>query len=116
MSLHLSHITVNALEPERLALFWAHLASWQINHEDSEPDEFYLVDDNGFTTLFIRVPDAKQTRNRLHFDMRPVDATAQEEVERAIELGASLVEDRRPEDRWIVLADPEGNEFCILTD
>ncbi|MRK02935.1 MULTISPECIES: VOC family protein [Aeromicrobium] len=112
MSLHLSHTTVNAVDPERLAAFWSALADWRV--QDSEPGEVYLIDDNGFTTLFIEVPDGKQVRNRVHLDLRPVGATQDEEVARAVELGASVLEDRRPGDRWVVLADPEGNEFCIL--
>ena len=68
--------------------------------------------------LFIEVPDVKQGKNRLHFDLRPTDRTRDEEVARLLELGADQRADRR-EIRgdgtgWVVLADPEGNEFCVL--
>jgi Glyoxalase-like domain len=67
--------------------------------------------------LFIAVPDGeKKLKNRLHFDLRPVDGTRDQEVERLLALGASQVGDfRRPDGRgWITLTDPEGNEFCVL--
>jgi predicted enzyme related to lactoylglutathione lyase len=62
------------------------------------------------------VPDAKQVKNRLHLDLRPADGTRDEELARLIAFGAGVVADRRNTDGtgWVVLADPEGNEFCIL--
>jgi predicted enzyme related to lactoylglutathione lyase len=66
--------------------------------------------------LFIEVPEGKQVKNRVHFDLRPTDRTRDEEIERVLGLGAIVVDDRRNRDGtgWMVLADPEGNEFCIL--
>jgi len=66
--------------------------------------------------LFIEVPDAKQAKNRIHFDLRPNDRSRDEELERLVELGATQIADLRKDDGggWVVLADPEGNEFCIL--
>ena len=66
--------------------------------------------------LFIDVPEGKQVKNRLHFDLRPTDATREEEVARLLGLGATEVADhRRPDGSgWVTLADPEGNEFCVL--
>jgi len=65
--------------------------------------------------LFIGVPDAKQVKNRLHLDLKPADRTREQELARLLELGAREVADRRPDGSgWVVLADPEGNEFCIL--
>jgi hypothetical protein len=68
--------------------------------------------------LFIEVPDDKQVKNRLHFDLRPTDGTREQEVERVLGLGATQVADLRRSDGggWVVLADPEGNEFCILRE
>jgi predicted enzyme related to lactoylglutathione lyase len=115
MALHLSHTTVDAHDPHAQAEFWSALASWNTRHpEDDSEDEAYLTDDNGFTTLFLRVPDSKTVKNRLHFDLRPVDATRDQEVDRAISLGATVVDDRRAREGWVTFADPEGNEFCIL--
>jgi catechol 2,3-dioxygenase-like lactoylglutathione lyase family enzyme len=66
--------------------------------------------------LFIEVPEGKQIKNRLHFDLRPTDATREEEVARRLGLGATEVADHRRSDGsgWMTLADPEGNEFCVL--
>ena len=73
------------------------------------PDESHQI-------LFIDVPDAKQVRNRVHLDLQAVDRRRDEEVERVLALGATIVDDLRKPDGsgWAVLADPEGNEFCIL--
>ncbi len=66
--------------------------------------------------LFIEVPDVKQVKNRVHFDLRPVDGSRDAELARLVGLGATTLADRRNPDGtgWVVLADPEGNEFCIL--
>jgi hypothetical protein len=68
--------------------------------------------------LFIEVPDTKAAKNRLHFDLRPRSASRDEELEWLISLGATVVGDHRgqygPGTGWVTLADPEGNEFCIL--
>jgi hypothetical protein len=68
--------------------------------------------------LFIEVPEAKEAKNRIHLDLRPRDLTQAEEVERLLGIGATEVWDLRgkygPGTGWVTLADPEGNEFCIL--
>jgi hypothetical protein len=68
--------------------------------------------------LFIEVPDAKRDKNRLHFDLRPEEGTQAEELARLRDLGATEVADLRAKygagTGWVVLADPKGNEFCIL--
>jgi hypothetical protein len=67
------------------------------------------------TILFIPVPEGKTVKNRLHPDLAPVDRTRDEEVERLVAIGAAVIADRRTADGagWVVLADPEGNEFCV---
>ena len=72
--------------------------------------------DGSHRVLFIQVPDTKQVKNRLHFDLRPAEGSRDEELARLLELGATTVADHRQPDGtgWVVLADPEGNEFCIL--
>jgi hypothetical protein len=64
--------------------------------------------------LFIRVPESKAVKNRLHVDVSPIDRTRAEEVRRLIELGARRVDIGQGERKWDVLADLEGNEFCVL--
>jgi len=65
--------------------------------------------------LFLRVPEGKTAKNRIHFDLWPTSTKRDEQVERAINLGAVVLDDWRRDDGtgWVVFADPEGNEFCI---
>jgi predicted enzyme related to lactoylglutathione lyase len=66
--------------------------------------------------LFIEVPEGKEIKNRIHFDLRPLDLSREDEIERVLALGAKVYADhRQPDGRgWMTLTDPEGNEFCIL--
>lgn len=117
VGLRLSHTTFDALDPYACAEFWRALLGWE-PHDGYEPgsEEVYLRSPEGYVLLFVRVPDAKQVKNRGHLDLRPDEGSTREtELERALALGATLVEDRREGHLgWVVLADPEGNEFCIL--
>ena len=70
-------------------------------------------DGSGSALLFIRVPDAKVIKNRLHLDLNPDDQEA--EVRRLLALGATRKDIGQGDAGWVVLADPEGNEFCVLT-
>ena len=72
--------------------------------------------DGGQRLLFIEVPDDKLVKNRVHLDLKPAEGNRDEELERLLRLGARQVADhRRPDGTgWVTLADPEGNEFCIL--
>jgi hypothetical protein len=62
---------------------------------------------------FVRVPETKTIKNRVHLDIMPADRTQEEEITRLTGLGARIVSDRRPEFGWVLLADPEGNEFDV---
>ena len=66
------------------------------------------------TLVFVTVPEAKTVKNRLHLDLRPIDGSYEAEVERLIGLGARRADVGQGEVPWVVLADPEGNEFCLL--
>ncbi|MFF0216754.1 VOC family protein [Streptomyces vinaceus] len=112
------HITFDALDPYRTAGFWSEVTGFPIHPDDVEGDEEVLLDPGQPGVpglLFIRVPDAKSLKNRVHLDIQPPSGTRDEMVERLIGLGAKLVDDRRREDGlgWVVLADPEGNELCV---
>ena len=76
-----------------------------------------MAPDRSQLLLFIRVPDDKQLKNRVHLDLRPADRSREEEVGRLVGLGATHFEDhRRPDGSgWVTLRDPEGNEFCVLS-
>jgi hypothetical protein len=113
------NITVDCADPYLLAGFWSQVTGYQEDPENpNEPDdpEGYLAgpgDQPGL--LFIKVPEAKTVKNRVHLDLVPADGNRDEEVERLLGIGATLVADHRRSDGtgWVVLADPEGNELCI---
>jgi len=120
MALRVSHTTFNALDAYQQSVWWAELLGY---HEDPEDpnlpghEECMISSaDGSHRILFIDVPDAKQARNRVHLDLQAVDRRRDEELERVLALGATLVDDLRKPDGtgWAVLADPEGNEFCVL--
>jgi hypothetical protein len=116
-SLEIHEITFDALDPHALAQFWAGLLEREIRPGDMPADDSVLVVERPGQPglLFLHVPDAKTVKNRIHFDVWPTTTTRDEQVERAIGLGATQLDDRRqPDGRgWVVMADPEGNEFCI---
>ena len=116
MSLRWQSVCIDTPDPAGLARWWAELLGWRITFED--PDEVSLEPPVGAPSagvpdlLFLRVDDPKPTKNRLHIDLRPDDRDV--EVARAERLGAQRVDIGQGEQTWVVLADPEGNEFCIL--
>lgn len=112
------HITIDAQEPYLLAQFWSAVTGFPIHPDDlAEDPEIMLAPGQPGVPglLFIKVPEGKSGKNRVHLDIMPTTGTRDENVERLIGLGAKLLDDRRREDGtgWVVLADPEGNELCI---
>ena len=120
MTSSISHITIDSRNAYAQSVWWGGVLGMAEDPEDpNEPghEECMIFSADGRTrVLFIEVPEPKQIKNRLHFDLRPVDLTRDQEVERLIAHGATLVADRRRPDGsgWFTLADPEGNEFCVL--
>lgn len=116
----ISHTSFDAVDSYSQSLFWARVLGYVEDPDDPNLPEheecLIMAPDRSQMLLFIRVPDAKQVKNRVHLDIRPVDCSREEEAERVVALGAKLYEDhRRPDGSgWITLTDPEGNEFCIL--
>ncbi len=116
MTSRIRHITFDSHNAYAQAQFWAELTGGRLSDEDAPGDPEALVEYEGGTpVLFVTVPEGKTIKNRVHLDVQPQDRTRDEEVERLIALGATLVNDmRRPDGRgWQTLADPEGNEFCV---
>ena len=116
MTCQLVDVVFDANDPMRLARFWAEALRWNIG--EATDDEVALVptDDTGFGILFGLVPERKSTQNRIHFDLT---TTSQEDqdgtVAHLLELGARHIDiGQDPGDDHVVLADPEGNEFCII--
>jgi hypothetical protein len=116
MTSELYTVTLDAADPHRLADFWTEMLDYKVVYDSADEVAIDRPDESGPVVLFIKVPDTKVGKNRMHFDLNPDDQAA--EVERALALGATHVEigqERDPDVTWKVLADPEGNEFCILT-
>ncbi|MFJ9828375.1 VOC family protein [Streptomyces sp. NPDC101160] len=115
MSSLVRHMTIDCSDAYTLATFWAGVLDSKVSDEDNPGDPEALVESAGAGLLFVRVPEKKSVKNRVHLDLQPQDRTRDEEVERVIALGASVVDDQRRPDGtgWVVMADPEGNEFCI---
>jgi catechol 2,3-dioxygenase-like lactoylglutathione lyase family enzyme len=120
MSTRLVHLVIDANDPSRLAKFWAAALGWEVIAE--EPDEV-VVSPAGFTyphpsalpLVFVPVPEPKTGKNRVHLDLASASAQQQAaEVERLRELGATPADIGQGDVPWAVLADPEGNEFCVL--
>jgi predicted enzyme related to lactoylglutathione lyase len=109
------HVTIDCADAYRLGAFWAGALGASLNDDDEPGDPEATVESPGATLLFVTVPDPKTVKNRVHLDLQPQDRTRDEEVERLLALGATLVGDhRRPDGTgWVTLADIEGNEFCV---
>ncbi len=121
MTLTLGHVAVDCRDAGKIARFWAELLDYEVSYDsrdDPEGDpadpEIELSPKNGSATklLFLEVPEGKTVKNRLHFDLLPDDQEA--EVARAEGLGARRIDIGQGQQTWVVMADPEGNEFCIL--
>ncbi len=108
-------MTIDCADAYALASFWARVLDSTLSDDDKPGDEEALVESPGASLLFIQVPEPKAVKNRVHLDLQPQDRTRDEEVERLIGLGATLLDDRRNPDGtgWATLGDPEGNEFCV---
>jgi predicted enzyme related to lactoylglutathione lyase len=111
-------ITVDCADPYRQALFWSEVTGWPEDPDDPNnagDPEGRIVSPQGFSLLFMPVPEGKTVKNRVHLDLIPTERGRDEEVTRLLAIGASLVGDHRKPDGsgWVVLADPEGNEFCV---
>jgi hypothetical protein len=119
----LTEISVDCRDPKLLAEFWRQVLGYEVT-DDSEglveiAPRITDVQAHGRrpaapTILFAPVPEQKTVKNRLHIDVNPLGVTQEEEVERLIGLGASRIDIGQGDVSWVVMADPEGNEFCVL--
>jgi len=127
MGSRLTEIVVDCHDPAALAAFWAAALGYHVVRseegqveispwEREPPDlaERVRRAPGAPALVFVTVPEAKTVKNRLHLDVRPVDSSHQAEVERLLALGARRADIGQGEVPWVVLADPEGNEFCVL--
>jgi predicted enzyme related to lactoylglutathione lyase len=116
MASHVRQMTFDALDPYAQAQWWSEVLAVPMSPDDEPGDPEAMLSTHHGDVLFVQVPDAKTVKNRAHLDLEPSDRGRDEEVARVLALGAVLVDDlRRPDGTgWAVLADPEGNEFCVL--
>jgi predicted enzyme related to lactoylglutathione lyase len=113
MTLEWEQVIIDAADPVILGRWWAEALGWVVVNDD--PDEYEIRPDKDRLPglLFGQAREAKAVKNRLHLDFRPDDQEA--EVARLLALGARHADIGQGEVPWVVLADPEGNEFCVLS-
>jgi hypothetical protein len=109
-----TELIVDCTDPQRLAEFWSAVLGWQPTGRYAPGVELSDPAGSSPSLVFIPVPESKTIKNRLHLDVNPVGCDQQQEVERLLSLGARRVDVGQGEKSWVVLADPEGNEFCVL--
>jgi predicted enzyme related to lactoylglutathione lyase len=111
------NITFDCADSGILARFWGAATGWDVHVQDSRPDcaEYAVgpASGGGPRLYFVKVPEAKVAKNRIHLDLIPSSDDQEGEVARLVSLGAMVAERQPPGVSWIVLADPEGNEFCV---
>lgn len=119
MAIRIKNVNIACRDPYGLAGFWAGVTGFGEEpgypNEPGDPEALLVAPDRSLALLFVAVPDPASRANRMHLDLMPTDRSRDEEVQRLLALGAALVADRRQPDGtgWAVLADPEGNQFCI---
>ncbi|MFD6100487.1 VOC family protein [Nocardiopsis flavescens] len=124
MAAKFTELAFDCADPSALARFWCAVLEYEVQ---SEEDDFISIGSPAVpegrervgpvppALTFARVPQGKSGKNRLHVDVNPTDRDQAEEVRRLLDLGARRVDVGQGEDvTWVVLADPEGNEFCVL--
>ena len=128
MTSRLTEISLDCHDPDLLATFWTNVLDWVVLHrepglveigpagrDDAELLEAVRTGPVAPTIFLAQVPEEKVAKNRIHFDVSPVDCSQDDEVERILALGATHADvGQTGQESWVVLADPEGNEFCVL--
>ena len=111
----LREIVIDCNDPARVAEFWSGVLGWEVQASD---DVLWMSESGApfpdLVLVFAAVPEPKTTKNRVHLDVSPVGCDRDEEVARLEALGATRVDVGQGDQPWVVLADPEGNELCVL--
>ena len=125
MTSKFTELAIDCADPIGLARFWCSVLGYEVRDQD---DGIVTIGSPGVpegkkrpgpvppTLTFARVPERKTVKNRLHLDVNPTDREQDEEVSRLLDIGARHADVGQGEQGWVVLADPEGNEFCVLAD
>jgi len=123
MASRFTELAIDCADPLGLARFWCAVLDYEVRDEDDEmvtigapvaPDAETPLGPVPPTLTFARVPEAKTVKNRLHLDVDATDREQDDEVRRLLDLGARHTDVGQGEVSWVVLVDPEGNEFCVL--
>lgn len=112
------NVTFDCSDAESMARFWSEVTRWPRSKVEMPGNPFWWVGADGDASLhlvFVEVPEPKRTKNRVHLDLLPQDGPQDQEIARLESLGARIVDDRRgvKPGGWVVMADLEGNEFCV---
>jgi hypothetical protein len=125
MTSRFTELAIDCADPTGLARFWCAVLGYEVRGGDGEVVTIGPAAVSGGgnrpgpvppTLTFARVPEGKAVKNRLHLDVNPTDREQDEEVHRLLGLGARHADVGQGDESWVVLADPEGNEFCVLAD
>ncbi|WP_304454824.1 VOC family protein [Nocardiopsis sp. YSL2] len=127
MASKFTELAIDCADPGGLARFWCAVLGYEVQEVDEE-DGFVAIGSPAVpeggsrpgpvppSLTFARVPEGKTVKNRLHIDVNPTDREQDEEVRRLLDLGARHADvGQAGDESWVVLADPEGNEFCVLS-
>ncbi|WP_406105522.1 VOC family protein [Streptomyces sp. NBC_01003] len=123
MTSKFTELAIDCADPDALARFWCSVLGYEVHDREDglvtigSPEVPEGKDRLGPVPpalTFARVPEGKAVKNRLHIDVNPTDREQDEEVRRLLDLGARHVDVGQDDVSWITLADPEGNEFCVL--
>jgi hypothetical protein len=115
MAARFSELTIDSTDPATLARWWSEVLGYNVTDDADDAVEIAGPQGSGPTIVFARVPEKKMIKNRLHIDLSPTDRNQGEELERLLGLGARRADVGQGDDvTWVVLTDPEGNEFCLL--
>jgi hypothetical protein len=125
MASRLTEVIIDCHDLARLSIFWCLALGYEqvsagdgwisIRDPDVELTDEMLSDAPQSPALaFVLVPEDKILKNRVHIDLTPIDCSQKEEVQRLVKLGARCIDIGQLGTSWIVMADPEGNEFCVM--
>ncbi|MDV5149038.1 VOC family protein [Streptomyces sp. SBC-4] len=124
MTSRFTELAVDCHDPEVLAAFWCEVLDFKVIDRNGDLIEIGSWEPTAEevrarqmppTICFDKVPEGKTVKNRLHLDISPIDCSTEDEVTRLLGLGATKADVGQGPDRsWVVMADPEGNEFCVL--
>ncbi len=123
MTSKFTELAIDCADPHGLARFWCSVLGYEVQDEDdgivtigspAVPDGKNHLGPVPPALTFAQVPEGKTIKNRLHIDVNPTDREQDEEVRRLLDLGARRADVGQGDESWVVLTDPEGNEFCVL--